>query len=57
MGPSGFVFPQQVASNGPNQKKKKKKTNKKMLGQRWASSSQERQIASRVDRFLSVHRL
>jgi hypothetical protein len=29
MGPSGFLFPQQVASNGPNQKKKKKKTNKK----------------------------
>jgi hypothetical protein len=28
MGPSGFLFPQQVASNGPNQKKKKK-TNKK----------------------------
>jgi hypothetical protein len=30
MGPSGFLFPQQVASNGPNQKKKK--TNKQKDG-------------------------
>jgi hypothetical protein len=57
MGPSGFLFPQQVASNGPNQKKKKKKTNKKRWDKDGPAAHRERQIASRVDRFLSVHRL